>query len=108
MARSVVPLLPKEQRVRETWQGLLPTFEESYVENPTAGLEVKELKQRIWAAVNTLPLAQREVFLLHRFGGLSCPRVAEVTGVNLKTVESRLRLALTRLVDLLPVRESAP
>ncbi|MFH0944212.1 MAG: sigma-70 family RNA polymerase sigma factor [Planctomycetota bacterium] len=98
----------RERRQQETWEQMTPDWQESYQENPGARLELGELKQSVWNGIRSLPLPQREVFLLHRFCGLSCPKVAEATGVNLKTVESRLRLALRKMVEMLQVRESQP
>ena len=49
------------------------------------------------AAVEALPAAQREVFLLHVDGELSIAQMAEVTGTGAETVKSRLRYAMRRL-----------
>ena len=53
------------------------------------------------AALEGLPAEQREVVLLRIYGGLKFGEVAEVTGENLKTVESRHRLALEKLHEAL-------
>lgn len=49
------------------------------------------------AAVEELPLLQREAFLLHAEGGLTVEEVAQVSGVGRETAKSRLRYAMTRL-----------
>jgi RNA polymerase sigma-70 factor, ECF subfamily len=49
------------------------------------------------AAISSLPLLQREAFLLRAEGGLGIEEIAEVTGANLETAKSRLRYALRRL-----------
>jgi len=49
------------------------------------------------AAVELLPAAQREAFLLHAEGGLSVDELAQATGVGFETAKSRLRYAMTRL-----------
>lgn len=49
------------------------------------------------AAVEALPSAQRETFLLQAEGGLSLDEIARVTGAGRETVKSRLRYAMTRL-----------
>jgi RNA polymerase sigma-70 factor (ECF subfamily) len=49
------------------------------------------------AAVEQLPLPQREAFLLHAEGGLSVEELAATTGVGFETAKSRLRYAMSRL-----------
>jgi len=49
------------------------------------------------AAVEALPLAQRETFLLQAEGGLSLEEIAVITQVGHETVKSRLRYAMTKL-----------
>jgi RNA polymerase sigma-70 factor (ECF subfamily) len=55
------------------------------------------LKDRIANAVQALPEDQREVFLLRQLQGLAFHEIAEVVGVPLNTVKSRMRYALERL-----------
>ncbi len=50
-------------------------------------------------AVEALPPAQREAFLLHAEGGLSVDDIARHTGVGFETAKSRLRYAMNRLKD---------
>jgi RNA polymerase sigma-70 factor (ECF subfamily) len=49
------------------------------------------------AAVEALPPAQREAFLLHAEAGLSLAQVAELCAVGVETVKSRLRYARDKL-----------
>ena len=59
-------------------------------------------KQRVEAvadAIERLPAAQREAFLLHEEGELTLEEIASLTGVGRETVKSRLRYALVRLRD---------
>jgi RNA polymerase sigma-70 factor (ECF subfamily) len=49
------------------------------------------------AAVEQLPAAQREAFLLHAEGGLTVEEVAQASGVGRETAKSRLRYAMNRL-----------
>ena len=55
------------------------------------------LRERIRIAVEELPEEQREVFLLRQLQGLGFKEVAEVVGVPVNTVKSRMRYALERL-----------
>lgn len=57
--------------------------------------------EALQAAIATLPLAQREAFLLQAEGGLSLDEIAEATATNRETVKSRLRYANRRLREAL-------
>jgi RNA polymerase sigma-70 factor (ECF subfamily) len=63
-------------------------------ETRVAGLQIGT---RLKAALDALPAAQREAFLLHQEGGLSLAEIAEVTGAGAETVKSRLRYAMAKL-----------
>jgi RNA polymerase sigma-70 factor (ECF subfamily) len=75
---------------------------------PEAALEREEVRQRVRRAVETLPESQRQAFLLHRIEGLSCREIAQILEVPRKTVESRLRLALQKLITKLRAKEGGP
>jgi RNA polymerase sigma-70 factor, ECF subfamily len=64
---------------------------------PDRVLEGRERAARMLAAIESLPPAQREAFLLHEEGGLTLEEIAQVTEVGRETVKSRLRYALSRL-----------
>lgn len=97
--------LRREIRGKDSWADLSRDFEESTPDDASTDLERKETMQRIWIAIDDLPDEQREVFLLHRYHGLSCPEISTSTDVNIKTVESRLRLALIKLTRSLHTLE---
>lgn len=98
--------LAREQARRTMWRELSPEVEPSTAHDASAPLASREVVQAIWDAIDELPDAQREVFVLHRYHELSCPEIAAATETNLKTVESRLRLALHKLSErLLPLKE---
>ena len=48
-------------------------------------------------AIDSLPEAQREAFLLKENTGLSIEEIASITGVNSETAKSRLRYAVNKL-----------
>jgi RNA polymerase sigma-70 factor (ECF subfamily) len=52
-------------------------------------------------AVEQLPAAQRETFLLHAEGGLTIDEIAELTGCGSETIKSRFRYATGRLRSVL-------
>jgi RNA polymerase sigma-70 factor (ECF subfamily) len=56
-----------------------------------------ELADALQAAIASLPLPQREAFLMQAEGGLSLEEIAEASGVARETVKSRLRYANRRL-----------
>lgn len=99
--------LARERQRRTMWKELNDEVAEPRTQHDaSASLASRETVQAIWAAVDELPEVQREVFVLHRYHELSCPEIAAATDTNLKTVESRLRLALQKLSQrLLPLKE---
>lgn len=70
-------------------------------EQPDHVVGLKRRGESIAAAVEALPPAQREVFLLHQEGDLTLGEIAALTGTGRETVKSRLRYALTRLREQL-------
>ena len=66
-------------------------------DEPEVRAGARELSARLQAAVGTLPLAQREAFLLHQEGSLELAEIAELTGVGVETVKSRIRYATAKL-----------
>jgi len=68
---------------------------------PEHALERKDLAGRLLAALDTLPAAQREAFLMQQEGGLTVEEIAQATGVERETAKSRLRYALAKLRETL-------
>jgi RNA polymerase sigma-70 factor (ECF subfamily) len=58
--------------------------------------EAREQLERVAAVLECMPLPQREVFVLAHIEDLTAPEIAEIVGVPLATVYSRLRLARAR------------
>jgi RNA polymerase sigma-70 factor (ECF subfamily) len=58
-------------------------------------------QQRLQAALEDLPVEQREVFLLRAHADLELQEIAELTATPMETVKSRLRYALQKLRRLL-------
>lgn len=67
------------------------------VNNPTGALELDEVRR----AMAMLPDDQREALILIGAGGLSYEEAAEVTGVAVGTVKSRVSRARDRLTGIL-------
>jgi RNA polymerase sigma-70 factor (ECF subfamily) len=66
-------------------------------QDPTEGLERADLRHLLDDALATLPDAQRRTFILHADGDLSYREVAEVMGISIGTVMSRLFYARQKL-----------
>jgi RNA polymerase sigma-70 factor, ECF subfamily len=59
-------------------------------------------KERIQAAIATLPEEQQQALVLAYFGGFTHSEIAERLDLPLGTVKTRIRLALQKLRDRLP------
>jgi len=65
----------------------------------------QELSQVIQVGIETLPPDQRTVLVLSDVQGFSYQEIAEITGVSLGTVKSRLSRARAKLRDYLVARQ---
>jgi RNA polymerase sigma factor (sigma-70 family) len=65
--------------------------------NPARQAEAREALARLVHALESLPAAQREAFLLHEEGGLSVAEIAAATGTGEEAAKSRLRYAMAKL-----------
>ena len=70
-------------------------------EQPEHRVERRELADRLVAAVDALPAAQREAFLMAAEGGMTTEEIARATDCGFETAKSRLRYAYGRLRQLL-------
>jgi RNA polymerase sigma-70 factor, ECF subfamily len=69
----------------------------SSMPDPAHHAEAREALARFAAALERLPPAQREAFLLHEEAGLTVPEIAAATGSNEEAAKSRLRYAMAKL-----------
>lgn len=76
--------------------------DDSWFESPNRDY-VEELSLR--RALAGLPEDQREVTILHTWGGLTFAQVAEVLGINANTAAARYRYALAKLRDTLSAKK---
>lgn len=70
-------------------------------ETPEQHVLRRETTEHLVAAIEALPPAQREAFLLAADGELTVADIARVTGVPFETAKSRLRYAYARLRQVL-------
>lgn len=66
-------------------------------EAPDRRLERRAVAARLVAAIDALPAAQREAFLMAEEGEMSLEEIAAATNTGRETVKSRLRYALAKL-----------
>jgi RNA polymerase sigma-70 factor (ECF subfamily) len=64
---------------------------------PESNAATVALRADLMTAVASLPLLQREAFLLRAEGNLTLEEIGQVTGASRETAKSRLRYALNRL-----------
>ena len=74
---------------------------EQQLDNPKQGpmhsVARGQTVNQILSALNKLPEAQREAWLLKEECGLTASEIAEATGVSVETAKSRLRYAVSKL-----------
>ena len=66
-------------------------------DDPAQRVEARQTAARFLQALEALPPAQREAFLLHEEAGLSVAEIAAATGSNEEAAKSRLRYAMAKL-----------
>jgi RNA polymerase sigma-70 factor (ECF subfamily) len=71
--------------------------------DPVQDAEVKEIREKVRAALRELPAEQREVLEMAYFNGLSQSEIADATAQPLGTVKTRMRLAMQKLREPLSV-----
>ncbi|MDR0777104.1 MAG: RNA polymerase sigma factor [Azonexus sp.] len=76
---------------------LLDEHGNSAAETPETLVLRAEQLQQIVCALETLPLPQREVFLLRAHAGMELAEIAALTATSLEAIKSRYRYALARL-----------
>jgi len=77
------------------------------VDNPARVTELAELRHRVARAVEGLPDRQREVLVLKEFEGLRYREIADLLGIPLGTVMSRLYAARRQLAASLAENHDA-
>jgi RNA polymerase sigma-70 factor (ECF subfamily) len=63
-------------------------------------LQVKQLRQQLALAINSMPPMRKKVFQLSRHHGLSHKEISQALSLSIKTVETHIALALKQLKHL--------
>lgn len=66
-------------------------------DNPERQAQAREDLARFAKALDALPPAQREAFLLHEEAGMGVAEIAQATGAGEEAAKSRLRYAIAKL-----------
>ena len=98
-------LAKNEQRNRSRnplvlFQTIKAKFEDVHT-RPDDLFRKRHLKEMVEQSVGQLPAHHREVFVLRELEGKSYEEIAEITGVNLGTVKSRLNRARAAFADII-------
>lgn len=92
----------RHAQVKESYEAHCTATGEVGVEEGTEErIDRSLLKQRMSRAVDSLPVVQREVFILHYIEELPVARVAALVQVPEGTVKSRLYTALARVTEIM-------
>ncbi|MDG2614959.1 sigma-70 family RNA polymerase sigma factor [Thermoleptolyngbya sichuanensis XZ-Cy5] len=73
------------------------TVPQAQISDPTEDVLINERRDRLLAAMQRLPVEQREVLELAYYEGLTHVEIATKTGKSLGTVKTRIRLGLNKL-----------
>ena len=93
-SRVQIDSLDAEDEDGRAWEDTVPAPAH---ETPHAMLDREAVAERISSALDALPEAQREVFLLAEEGGMTLEEIATATSTPRETCKSRLRYALAKL-----------
>ncbi len=96
-----------ERRIADRTATYMEDYRLRYELNEEDFLTGKELRERIFKAIDKLPDTYKDAFIQHRFEGKSYKEIAEECGMSVKTVDYRIQQALKQLrkdlSDYLPV-----
>ena len=84
-------------------EGLLNSEHTANPISPQRQVSAQQQMQALLVAIEALPEAQREAFLLKENSGLSIEEIAIITNVNPETAKSRIRYAMSKLKQAIDV-----
>lgn len=97
IARNLIREIRRTRAIRSRWMS--PSKENvdehaSKDPGPDDVVENRQMHEKILHTLNNLPPRRREVFILHRFKGLSHKEIADQLNISPKTVENHMVKAL--------------
>ena len=87
----------KHMNVREEYRASRESQPPEWERSQEDGMMVSELEERIRAAVDSLPVERRKIFILSRYDGLTYAEIAQRLNISVKTVENQMGSALRTL-----------
>ncbi|MBF2087164.1 sigma-70 family RNA polymerase sigma factor [Thermoleptolyngbya sp. C42_A2020_037] len=93
--------LQRVSKVVESSTDAIKINPQSQISDPTEDVLISERRERVLAAMQRLPVEQREVIELAYYQGLTHVEIAAKTEKSLGTVKTRIRLGLNKLRQLL-------
>ena len=103
--QNLVREIKRRRAVRDRWMAPEsddPDAQVSQAPGPEAAMEIQETRDNALRVLNELPARCREVFIMHRFKGLSHKEIASRLNISPKTVENHMVNALLFLRKRLP------
>ena len=97
---SAISTLRKKVRESEFVE-YLKSLQEIREEPVDAGLEYKELTNKLEKIINELPRRQKEVYLKHKVEGLKYIEIAELLNISVNTIENHMSRALKTIRERL-------
>lgn len=91
---QVFKAIRAEKTNEDFYKGLTAVSKEILVEEPLLFKELEELYRKV---IHSLPDDEREIFLMHRDGGLTYKQIAEEKQISVKTVEKKMSHALKQI-----------
>jgi RNA polymerase sigma-70 factor (ECF subfamily) len=96
----------QDEEVESTFEHLANQNQDN--QSPEQSLAQRQQNEILHAAIKQLPAEQRGALISQQFSQMSLEEIAEVTGVSIETVKSRLRYAMRKLREQLSgMREGA-
>lgn len=97
---SAISTLRKKVRESEFVE-YLKSLQEIREEPVDAGLEYKELTNKLENIINELPRRQKEIYLMHRIEGLKYIEIAKLLNISVNTIENHMSRALKTIREKL-------
>ena len=86
------------------WQLRVQPLDDQHIDaslDPLLATSVRSDVARVYRALNSLPAAQRETFLLHHLEGFSYDEIAVITGVGVSACKMRAKRAMDTIRAML-------